>query len=223
MNETDAAANVAVRAWLRAKPYHSYFLIALFLLASLLCMNFIDIPFERIDQTLEEAPLVAALSELGRTAGGRVGGTFLALGVIVLARERWKQIGLTLVCGLAVQTTTTDIIKYLSGRPRPRQLDDMLVFYGPGSEFHSFPSSHASFAFMLATVAAAYFPRYRWLAYGGAAFIAIGRVMLDAHFLSDIMVGGLIGYLAACLFLRLWPPRQTSTPAATGSSLRSGA
>jgi len=209
VNETDAAANVAVRAW--AKPYRNYFLIVLFLVASLLCMKFIDIPFEHIDQTLEEVPLVIVLSELATAAGGRVGGTVLALGVIVLARKRWKQIGLTLVCGLAVQTATTDIIKHLAGRPRPRQFDDMLVFYGPGSDFHSFPSSHASFAFMLATVAAAYYPRARWPAYAGAVIIAFGRVMLDAHFLSDVMVGALIGYLAACIFLRLWPPRQTAT------------
>lgn len=209
MNETDAAANVAVRVW--AKPYRNYFLIVVFLVASLLCMKFIDIPFERIDQSLEEVALVIVLSELGTAAGGRVGGTVLALAVIVLGRERWKQIGLTLVCGLAVQTATTDIIKHLAGRPRPRQFDDMLVFYGPGSEFHSFPSSHASFAFMLATVAAAYYPRARWPAYAGAVIIAFGRVMLDAHFLSDVMVGALIGYLAACIFLRLWPPRQTAT------------
>ncbi len=202
----------------RTKPYCNHLTIALFVVASLLCMKFVDIPFERIDEPIEQVPLVVVLSQFGRTAGGRVGGAILALGVIVLARKRWWQLGLTLICGLGVQTSATDAIKYLAGRPRPQQLDEMLMFYGPGSGFHSFPSSHASFAFMLATIAAAYFPRYRWLAYGGAAFIAIGRVMLDAHFLSDVMIGGLIGYLAARLFLCLWPFHHSVVPTATASS-----
>jgi len=216
VNEPDAVVDTAV--CVRTKPYCNYLVIALFLLASLLCMKFVDIPFERIDGPLEEVPLVVALSELGRGAGGRIGGTLLALVVIILARKRWKQIGLTLVCGLAVQSAATEIIKHFSGRPRPRQFDDMLMFYGPGSDFHSFPSGHASFAFMLATITAAYYPRARWPAYAGAVIIASGRVMVDAHFLSDVMVGALIGYLAAYLFLRLWPPQQPAIPAPTASS-----
>jgi len=58
---------------------------------------------------------------------------------------------------------------------------------------------------MLAAVASAYFPRWRWWFYGAALFVGIGRVMADVHFLSDILVGAVIGYLAGQLFVRLWP------------------
>jgi len=142
-------------------------------------------------------------------AGGRTGGTILALLVIILAGRRWKYIIRSIVAGLVVQTATVQVLKHLTGRPRPADSDGLTVFYGPGTDFHSFPSSHAAFAFMLATVAAAYFPRWRWLAYGGATGIALSRVLLDRHFISDIMVGAFIGYIAASLVLHCWPPRRS--------------
>ena len=110
-----------------------------------------------------------------------------------------------------------DGLKYLAGRSRPCDLDDLGVtpaFYGPGYDGNSFPSGHAAFAFMLAAVAAAYFPRWRRPAYVLAVLIASGRLLLDKHFLSDVIVGALVGYLIARLLLRLWPPGD-SAPSST--------
>ncbi len=192
--------------WLR--QHRNWLVIALFLLAILLCIAYVDTAYERIDEPIESVPLVASIAQMATTAGGRTGGTILALLVIILAGRRWWHIGRSILTGLVIQTATVEVLKPLTGRPRPAQCDGLTVFYGPaGSEFHSFPSSHAAFAFMLATVAAAYFPRWRWLAYGVAT--ALSRVLLDRHFISDIMVGAFIGYMAAYLVLRWWPPRES--------------
>ena len=209
MYDIESVKHAASSGYIWARRHRSWLALALFVLATLLCLAFVDTAFEQIDEPIENVALVASLSHLATIAEGRTGGTILALLVIILAYSRWKQITLSIVAGLAIQTATVEVLKYLSGRPRPLQFDDLTVFYGPGSGFHSFPSGHAAFAFMLATVAAAYFPRWRWLAYGGAAAIALGRVMLDSHFISDVMVGAFVGYMAAYLILRYWPPRES--------------
>ncbi len=198
--------------WLR--QHRSWLVIALFLLAALLCIAFVDTAYERIDGPIESIPLVASIAQMVSDAGAREGGgPILALVVIILAVRRWKYIIRNVVAGLVVQTATVQVLKHLTGRPRPPDSEGLTVFYGPGTDFHSFPSSHAAYAFMLATVAAAYFPRWRWLAYAGATAIALSRVLLDRHFISDIMVGALVGYLAAYLVLRWWPPRESGAEA----------
>ncbi|MCK4325044.1 MAG: phosphatase PAP2 family protein [Armatimonadetes bacterium] len=194
--------------WVR--QYRNWLAFALFVIATALCLAFVDTAYERIDEPIESIPLVASIAQMVSDAGAREGGgPILALVVIILAGRRWKYIIRNVVAGLVVQTATVQVLKHLTGRPRPADFDGLTVFYGPGTDFHSFPSSHAAYAFMLATVAGAYFPRWRWLAYGGATVIALSRVMLDRHFISDIMVGAFIGYMAAYLVLRWWPPRES--------------
>lgn len=214
MRDIESAAHPVPSGYTWMRQHRGWLLFGLFVLATLLCLAFVDTAYERIDEPIESVPLVASLSHMATTAGGRTGGTILALLVIILAGRRWKHIGRSILAGLVIQTATVEVLKPLTGRPRPPQCGGLTVFYGPaGSEFHSFPSGHAAFAFMLATVAAAYFPRWRWLAYGGAVVIALGRVLLDRHFISDIMVGAFIGYMAAYLVLRWWPPRESGSEA----------
>ncbi len=209
MRNDKAADHPAAEGCLWMWRYRSWLILVLFVWVVLLCLAFVDTAFERIDEPIENLPLVVTLSQAATVAGGRTGGTILALVVIVLAYKRWKQTARSIVAGLMIQTATVQALKHLSGRPRPADFDKLTVFYGPSTDFHSFPSSHAAFAFMLATVVGAYFPRWRWLAYAGAGVIALSRVLLDRHFISDVMVGAFIGYMAAFLVLRWWPPRES--------------
>jgi membrane-associated phospholipid phosphatase len=61
----------------------------------------------------------------------------------------------------------------------------------------SFPSGHAIAAFSIATVVARRYGNHRWVpyaAYGMAALVGFSRLTLSAHFLSDVFVGGALGY-----------------------------
>ena len=66
--------------------------------------------------------------------------------------------------------------------------------------FHSngsFPSGHTIAAFSIATVIARRYGNHRWVpyvAYGGAALVAFSRVTLSSHFVSDVFMGGALGY-----------------------------
>ncbi len=61
----------------------------------------------------------------------------------------------------------------------------------------SFPSGHTIAAFSIATVVARRYGNHRWVpyvSYGLAALVGFSRLSLSAHFLSDVFVGGALGY-----------------------------
>jgi len=101
----------------------------------------------------------------------------------------------------------TSALKYVAGRERPRELhEESADWTGPGGVFGddgaprryaSFPSGHATGIWAVATVLAHQYPTYHvvpTLAYGSAVAISYSRMVVKAHFLSDVVVGGLIGY-----------------------------
>jgi membrane-associated phospholipid phosphatase len=61
----------------------------------------------------------------------------------------------------------------------------------------SFPSGHTMEAFAIATIIARRYRNHRWVpyaAYGLAAAVGFSRLTLSAHFLSDVFMGGALGY-----------------------------
>jgi membrane-associated phospholipid phosphatase len=60
-----------------------------------------------------------------------------------------------------------------------------------------FPSGHTVAAFSVATVVARRYGNHRWVpyaSYGLAALVGFSRLSLSAHFLTDVFVGGALGY-----------------------------
>jgi membrane-associated phospholipid phosphatase len=61
----------------------------------------------------------------------------------------------------------------------------------------SFPSGHSIEAFAIATIIARRYGNHRWVpyaAYGLAAVVGFSRLTLNVHFLSDVFMGGALGY-----------------------------
>lgn len=86
-----------------------------------------------------------------------------------------------------------EAVKTVSRRPRPGAPDAGIF----GSGGASFPSEHALAAWSIASVVAHEYPGplTKILAYGGAAGISLARVGARQHFPSDVVVGGVLGYL----------------------------
>lgn len=83
-------------------------------------------------------------------------------------------------------------------RPRPFvDLTGVKSLIGSPFTEKSFPSDHATIAFAMAT--AVYMVDRRWGAglYAVAAFVALGRVFVGVHYLSDVAVGAVLGTLVA--------------------------
>jgi membrane-associated phospholipid phosphatase len=99
------------------------------------------------------------------------------------------------------------IVKRLIGRARPLVEGSADPFiYRPLSwnvEYASLPSGHATDAFAAAMAVGALWPRTRPVMWTYAVVIALSRVVLTAHFPSDVVVGAVVGTVGA-LLVRDW-------------------
>ncbi|HEX6790427.1 MAG TPA: phosphatase PAP2 family protein [Candidatus Krumholzibacteria bacterium] len=129
-----------------------------------------------------------------------------AIGLFGPPRER--ETGGMLVEALITSSAWTGVLKYACGRERPRETTEISADWtGPGALFttepvdgrglRSFPSGHTSGAWAMATVLAHQYPSHGIvpvIAYGAAAAMGYSRMAVGAHWLSDVVAGGLIGY-----------------------------
>ena len=108
----------------------------------------------------------------------------------------------------AVQSVVIYGLKFLIQRQRPFLFLEMAskLSKGPGEILDpSFPSAHAAFSFMMATLFAHRFPRYRIVFYITAAFIGWTRIYLGVHYPTDVIAGALLGYGITKFFLFYFP------------------
>ncbi len=93
----------------------------------------------------------------------------------------------------------TQIIKHIVGRPRPNHtnFEDVFdfQFFTLESNFHSFPSGHSSTIFIVCFVLVSVFPKLKYFFYFLASIIAFSRVVLGAHFFTDIVTGAILALI----------------------------
>jgi membrane-associated phospholipid phosphatase len=182
--------------------------------AGLFAMVFADhmtTPFLAPPSTLEKHGLVETAEDLSGLASRE---TIIALtagfGVlgIVADAPRERETSVMLVEAVFTSEIWADIIKTATRRERPREMDGhMSDWAGPSvlfdSEdpdadgFKSFPSGHATGMWAVATILAYQYPEHKIvpvLGYGTALVMSYSRMAVQAHWLSDVVVGGLIGY-----------------------------
>lgn len=107
---------------------------------------------------------------------------------------------------IAVPGLFVTIIKRLIGRARPFVAgDDVWAFmpFGWRVDYASLPSGHATTAFSALVAIGAIFPQARALLWIYAAMIALSRVVVGAHYPSDVVAGAVVGS-AGALLVRNW-------------------
>ncbi|HYD01870.1 MAG TPA: phosphatase PAP2 family protein, partial [Phycisphaerales bacterium] len=141
-------------------------------------------------------------------------------------RARLLDLGLAL---LAVGIVTL-AMKLFIGRPRPRLGDHSTFLFPTGTypvpvgeggaaggtvqlhawdlsapshaQLWSMPSSHTAFAVGMAIFLAVLYPRLRWLVVALALIVAGGRLVFDAHWLTDVIAGATVSAAVAWPIIR---------------------
>ena len=93
------------------------------------------------------------------------------------------------------------IMKFLIARPRPFQYLNISSIIQVSSS--SFPSGHAIAAFTALPILNKSFPKLKILFWILAVLIAISRIYLRVHYLSDVVAGAFIGYIISSLFISI--------------------
>ncbi|MEI6986784.1 MAG: phosphatase PAP2 family protein [Rhodospirillaceae bacterium] len=120
-------------------------------------------------------------------------------------RGRWyRRLAWALVLiflAVALSAMVTEVIKVAVGRARPKLLEQVGFFgFMPlnfNSDFQSFPSGHATTGAAVGVALAFMVPKLRALLIAAAVAIAASRVVINAHFLADVIAGGAIGAATA--------------------------
>ena len=113
----------------------------------------------------------------------------------------WKAWALRVLGSIAALAASVLLIKLVVRRRRPE--GEWGAIYR-STDPHSFPSGHAARAILLAMLAAAWGPG--WLAavlLPWAPLVALSRVAMGLHYLSDILAGAALGLLGGGLALLL--------------------
>ena len=94
----------------------------------------------------------------------------------------------------------TQVLKHIVGRPRPNHtnFEDSFGFnfFTFDSNFHSFPSGHSSTIFIICFILVATFPKLKYFFYFLASVIALSRVVVGAHFFTDIVAGAILALIS---------------------------
>jgi membrane-associated phospholipid phosphatase len=102
---------------------------------------------------------------------------------------------------VAISGLIADLLKPVFGRGRPRLEmaggPQGFRWWGPRADYWSFPSGHSVTLAALAFALCVLYPRGRVAWIGAALLVGLSRIMLDEHYLSDVIAGFYIGLITA--------------------------
>lgn len=129
----------------------------------------------------------------------------LFIAIWIFDRTGWRA-ALTFAAATSAAGLAATLIRVIAGRLRPNGMSESTGLFNSGGNYWtlfrgfyttqdlSFPSGHSCLAFATAAVLIYFFPRGKYLYVTVAAGCALTRVIMQAHFYSDILVGSALGW-----------------------------
>lgn len=149
------------------------------------------------------SPKITVLGDGALNMG--VAGLFF-LGGLAFEDQKALDTGKLAVMSLIHVSIMVQVLKHLTGRQRPEidGTDKWNGFSGAFKRYNerfalydSFPSGHTITAWCTATVIAEMYRETLWvpvLCYSLASMVGLSRITEDAHWMSDVFVGAILGY-----------------------------
>lgn len=209
-------------------------LIGLALIASCLLTWSIDAPVHEWAKGVSLGGDVRRTMETVQQFGDAATVTLSCILILLLDPARRRRV-LDIVITVLAVAACTYLLKMTFGRPRP-VLEDPAFLSGPlgtyplavgdgfelrspwhfwikgTSNLWSFPSSHTSGAMALGLSLWWFYPRLKWLMVALIVVVGVSRVVLKAHYLSDVLAGAGVALLVAPMtlnWLRVRAARRT--------------
>ncbi len=134
----------------------------------------------------------------------------LGLGLVWLFSSAWRGFSAFLMVDILLLAALVMSIKFLVRRSRPP--GEWGSIYR-NTDPHSFPSGHAARAVMIASVVAANAPFWLVVCVSvWAVLVSLSRIFTGMHYLSDVLVGMLLGLACGGVFLSLQEWMRTILP-----------
>jgi membrane-associated phospholipid phosphatase len=184
----------------RLQWWHVALLTVLVLLALAPC----DIPVARFFySTPLPLPVFRAIEIGANIVGSGIGALILAVIAVMFDRRKWAHLPLLISASLGAGLVA-DVVKLCISRGRPHSVDlstatfsstfdGLFPVLSAGSMGQSFPSGHAATAAGLAVGLSMLYPRGRWFFASLVIGVAASRVIVHAHFPTDVVAGAVLG------------------------------
>jgi undecaprenyl-diphosphatase len=210
--------------------------VAIYFAVFLLCMVLIDGPVMRAVGHLPRAVIwpFDQITDFGKSGWflWPLGILFLAFAALPPPARKMSQAVLAAVmvrvgflfAAIAVPGLFVAIVKRMIGRARPMvggHLDPFL--FSPfkwTAAYAGLPSGHATTAFSVLVAFGSLFPRWRTELIIYAALIALSRMVVTAHYPSDVFAGALVGIGGALLVRRYFALRRLGFSIGPDGALR---
>lgn len=134
--------------------------------------------------------------------------SFLAKKINIISVKNYsylKNISIFSITYILVTGIVTQVIKHLVGRTRPNHvnLEEAVYFnfFTTDSVFHSFPSGHTSTIIAVILVLCLALPSLKIFLLFCGSIIAISRVVVGAHYFTDVIAGALVAIIVYKLFI----------------------
>lgn len=216
--------NHLTQRWPVAAGHRSWLLATAVAIGLIAILAVFDASISRFGQGLP-APVVevfAAITRLGESGWILIPSLLLWLVTTILAavipkpvpkRALWQMAGIWafFFLGVGFPGLVTTLVKRVVGRARPEHLDAVgtLQFQWNWTDwsYQSFPSGHTTTAFALCFVVSFLSPRWFPGMLILAVLVGLSRIVVGAHYPTDLVAGAIVGTLGAYLVRNVFASR----------------